>query len=505
MAVDKDLSIIERVAYGGPGITVVISAVDFSILFVNQVFVQYFGAQYQKGSSFVALLDQYERDRFYKQLAIVCDGLIEQEFVVYNLKPEGKNAQPFFVYISILAGEGTSAFHLFLNPVRAKTYLPYSSSDTRDLFLQHFEAEACGTFEWIVDVDKVYWTSGVYRIYEVEPEIRDITFQFASRFVHPQDKERVSASVRLAIETGEMLHEEFRIITARNNVKWVNSLGLMVKDTNSTAVKFVGSLRDVTRQHAIHENLKAKMEELSRSNRELEDFAYAASHDLQEPLRKITTFSDRLGEKYRNVLMGEGEMYLKRMNASAENMRLLINGLLDFSRITQTQAPFAQVSLGLVIKQVLSDLELKIEETGTVVHFGVLPVVDAVATHMKQLFTNLITNAIKFHKPGLAPVISIATQAVTNEDVQFSGLPSGIAYHKIVVSDNGIGFEPQYTSRIFQVFQRLHGKSEYPGSGVGLAICKKILEHHKGVIYATSKKGEGATFTIIIPDRQICV
>jgi hypothetical protein len=241
---------------------------------------------------------------------------------------------------------------------------------------------------------------------------------------------------------------------------------------------------------------------LKRSNKELEDFAYAASHDLQEPLRKITTFSGRLRDKFKAALAGEGEMYLERMTASAENMRQLITSLLEFSRITQSQAPFTQVSLSLVIKQVMSDLELKIEETGTVVNFGVLPVVDAVATHIKQLFMNLISNAIKFHKPGEAPVITITSQPLADDELQMLGLSQKRHYHKVTVQDNGIGFEQEYANRIFQVFQRLHGKSEFPGSGVGLAICKKILEHHSGVIYAESGKGNGAKFTIVIPDRQ---
>ncbi len=498
---EAEQRIAERVANGGPGITLVIAADDFRILFVNQAFEQYAGFSVHVGG-ILPMLGGNDRERFYRHLATLRNGQLSQEFVVYHLTDNNNQPKPFFVYISWLAGTGVQAFHLFMIPVHSKTSLPYTSSDTRDMFLQHFEAEGCGTFEWIVDVDRVFWSAGVYRIYEVDEDLRDITFQFARRFLHAQDRDEITSVTNSAIENGTLLDVQFRIVTARNNVKWVHSLGRMIKDNAGRNIKFVGSVRDVTHQRATEESLRKKMEELHRSNRELEEFAYAASHDLQEPLRKITTFSDRLRDKYKAVLVGEGDMYLSRMNASAENMRLLINGLLDFSRITQTQAPFAQVSIGLVVKQVLNDLELKIEETGTIVNIGVLPVVDAIATHMKQLFTNLITNAIKFHKTDVIPVINITTEAITNDELQQFGLQADRRFHKIVVSDNGIGFEAQYANRIFQVFQRLHGKSEYPGSGVGLAICKKILEHHNGIIYAVSTKGNGASFVILLPDRQ---
>ncbi|WP_345077734.1 PAS domain-containing sensor histidine kinase [Nemorincola caseinilytica] len=498
----------ERIAMGGPGITMVIGAEDHNILFANKLFSTHLGYDVAeaRGMNFFDLLDPYECDRLYRQLAAIGGDLqLTQDFVVYRLRTSSGEMKPFYVYVSgaDVYGTGTlSGYQFFMIPDRNGWNMPYTSADTKALFLRHFEAEGYGTFEWIMDVDKVFWSSGVYRIYEVDPDVRDITHNFVRRFVHPQDRERVIGVTRDAMGEYKDVDIEFRIITARNTIKIIHSLGRIIKDSDGKPVKYIGSVRDVSGQRAIEEHLKSKMEELRRSNSELEDFAYAASHDLQEPLRKITTFGDRLLEKYKDVLAGEGEMYLSRMNASAENMRLLINGLLDFSRITQTQAPFAQVSLSLVIKQVMTDLELKIEETGTVIEFGVLPVVDAVATHMKQLFTNLISNAMKFQKPGVPPVIRISSQPLDEDELQLQGLPARKNYHKVTVVDNGIGFEAQYANRIFQVFQRLHGKSEYPGSGVGLAICKKIMEHHKGVIYAESSKGTGARFIIIIPDRQ---
>jgi len=354
----------------------------------------------------------------------------------------------------------------------------------------------------LIDVDKVFWSEGVYRIYEVEQSKKDITQLFAREFMHPEDLLRLRDVTRKAIEESKDLDIEYRIITAKKNLKTIHSIARVIKDINGKPLKFVGSIKDVSRQRQIENSLTNMVEELKRSNRELEEFAYAASHDMQEPLRKITTFSDRLSEKYGNKLEAEGVMYLDRMVASAENMRLLINGLLEFSKIAKTAATYEQVNLNTVIQQVIAELELKVEETGTKIVCGHMPVITAVLSQMKQLLVNLIGNAIKFHRPGSEPYIRIEASSVLEDEVLNRGLNRRKTYQKIVVSDNGIGFEPEYADRIFQVFQRLHGKFEYPGSGIGLAICKKITEYHGGVIYAESKVGEGAAFVLILPEGQ---
>jgi len=183
-------------------------------------------------------------------------------------------------------------------------------------------------------------------------------------------------------------------------------------------------------------------------------------------------------------------------------MRLLINNLLEFSRVTKSTQPFTSVNLNFILRQVKTDLELTIEETGTVINAADLPTIEASVTQMNQLFTNIINNAIKFHKPNKNPIIDIRASAITNEEKLAHHLPLRKAYHRITITDNGIGFEEEYATKIFQIFQRLHGKAEYPGSGIGLAICKKIVEHHNGIIFAENIPEQGAQFVIVLPDKQ---
>lgn len=249
--------------------------------------------------------------------------------------------------------------------------------------------------------------------------------------------------------------------------------------------------------------LENKVKELDRSNKELEEFAYIASHDLQEPLRKITSFSERLKEKLPSNLEPDVQLYLNRMLAATENMRTLIDNLLEFSRTSRSREPFVKLDLNNVLADVKADLELKIEETGATITADKLPVIDAIPMQMRQLFTNLFTNAIKFRKPNFPPVITINSRLASEDDRDTHHLRPDVPYYIIRVSDEGIGFDQEYSEKIFQIFQRLHGKAEYPGSGIGLAICKKIAENHKGNIFAEGEQGKGASFNLILPEIQL--
>lgn len=243
------------------------------------------------------------------------------------------------------------------------------------------------------------------------------------------------------------------------------------------------------------EALRQSNTELERSNQELQDFAYVASHDLQEPLRKIQAFGNLLEDEYGPILGEEGQTYLDRMRNAASRMQGLINDLLMFSRVTTKALPFSPVDLNLIAREVVIDLETLVQATHGKVTIEPLPTIEADPLQMRQMLQNLLSNALKFHKPGVPPVVNISAQAQV--DAQ-----TGEELYLIAVKDNGIGFDEKYLDRIFTVFQRLHGRGEYEGTGIGLAVVRKIVARHGGTITARSSVGEGSTFLATLPVRQ---
>ena len=260
--------------------------------------------------------------------------------------------------------------------------------------------------------------------------------------------------------------------------------------------------KDVTDRKRAEETLSRKAAELARSNAELEQFAYVASHDLQEPLRKIQAFGDRLKTRCDAVNLQDGRDYLERMQSAAARMQTLINDLLTFSRVISASQPFIPVDLQAVVKGVLSDLEVRIEQKKATVEIGDLATIEADPLQMRQLLQNLIGNALKFQPQGGHPLVKINARILKSP---FAGTPDEDPYAEqceLTIQDNGIGFEEKYLEKIFAVFQRLHGRNEYEGTGVGLAVCRRITDRHGGIITAKSKLGEGATFIVTLPVRH---
>lgn len=266
-------------------------------------------------------------------------------------------------------------------------------------------------------------------------------------------------------------------------------------DSDKDFVRILGEWINVSlERQQTRDELASYASNLEKSNAELQQFAYAASHDLQEPLRKIQTFGSRLEAKYSEKLDDRGNEYLKRMQNAAGRMQVLIQDLLSLSRVTTQAQPLEDTNLNKVIEGVLSDIEVQIENANAEIIVESLPKIKADDTQMRQLFQNLISNGIKFAREDVPPQIIIDSKIHTNKL---------IPEIEIYVRDNGIGFDPQYSERIFSVFQRLHGRGDYEGTGVGLALCRKIVERHNGTIIANGIVGEGATFVITLPMDNI--
>jgi light-regulated signal transduction histidine kinase (bacteriophytochrome) len=260
--------------------------------------------------------------------------------------------------------------------------------------------------------------------------------------------------------------------------------------------------RNIIKRRQTEEKLKVFASKLEKSNQNLEEFAYIASHDLQEPLRKVVTFGDQLKKKYHEVLGEQGNDYLDRMQNATRRMQTFINDLLAISRVTTQAQSFASVDLGKVAKEVISDLEVRIQQTGGRVEIGELPAIEADALQMRQLLQNLIVNALKFHKKDEPPVVRVSGTLIRNNGANAERNVSHDESCQVTFEDNGIGFDEKYADRIFGVFQRLHGRNQYEGSGIGLSICKKIVERHGGTITAKSAPGKGTTFIITLPAKH---
>ena len=249
--------------------------------------------------------------------------------------------------------------------------------------------------------------------------------------------------------------------------------------------------KEIKERKRIEQDLKEYTKKLEISNRNLQDFAYIASHDLQEPLRKVLTFTDRLGEKYQGLLDGNGQDYFNRIQDATHRMQKLINDLLAYSRITSQTYEFMDCDLSKIVSDVMSVLESRIEHCKGKVEVSDLAIVKADSSQMYQLFQNLIANSLKFHKENEPPVVKISSQKIGEDS------------YRISIADNGIGFEEKYLDRIFKPFQRLVSRDDYEGTGMGLAICRQIVDRHDGEISAISAPGKGSTFIITLPiDRH---
>lgn len=357
--------------------------------------------------------------------------------------------------------------------------------------------------------------------------------------IHPDDLARTEADVMAGVAKGVPFGLSYRVIHPDQSVHHIRSRFHVVTDPTGRPLELMGTNLDMTADYEqtlalrqreeqlrqLSANLESQVQQrteelaaanhelisknqalaeanglLVRSNANLQTFAYIASHDLQEPLRKIQQFGDLLKTRYTDST-SEAFMYLERMQTAASRMSTLIRDLLNYSRISTQRDQSAPVSLQTIVATVLNTLDWTIQQTGAQLQVGPLPTLTGDASQLDQLFQNLLSNALKFHKADTPPRVQIWAQEVASVDLPAGVKPSrgALQYYRIDVMDNGVGFEAKYLDRIFHVFQRLHGRNEFAGTGIGLAICEKVVTNHGGAITATSQPGQGATFSVYLP------
>ncbi len=317
--------------------------------------------------------------------------------------------------------------------------------------------------------------------------------------VHPDDQQQSLERWRSAIQSGDAYEIEYRLKRKEGGYCWYLTRALPVRNQASIITRWFGTCTDIDARKRTEDQLRSSAVLLGQSNRELEEFATVASHDLQEPLRKIRSFVGCLRDEQAATLNSDGRDYLDRIQIAATRMTTLVNDLLEFSRVSSKGKRFVPVDLNEVVQGVISDLEARFVQTGGRAEVLHLPTVASDPIQMRQLLQNLIGNALKFHRRGETPVVRVSAELVTDADAA-GALPGGSC--RISVSDNGIGFDEKYLDRVFTIFQRLHGRSDYEGTGIGLAICRKIVERHSGTITARSAPGQGATFIVTLPLLQ---
>lgn len=324
-----------------------------------------------------------------------------------------------------------------------------------------------------------------------------------AEFVHPDDKPDAARVWQISLETGTEYETEFRVLHKSGTYRWVLVRALPIKDNNGNIVRWYGSNTDIQEKKQFQEDLEQRVKErtyeLEMRNKELEEFTYVSSHDLQEPLRKILIFSEMIHSDKQNTFSNESEIRLNKLRASALRMSAALSDLLNFASLDKGDQ-FVHTDLNDIVDSVKSDLELLLNKENVSFHSDKLPVVAAIPHQMHQLFYNLVNNALKFAKPGEGSHISILHREVATEELAIlKDLDPARRYYELSFKDNGIGFNPELSEKIFRMFQRLHAKETYPGTGIGLALCKKVVMNHQGKIWAESIPNNGSIFKVMLP------
>lgn len=474
--------------------------IDFKILFINDAINEITGEipQEIKNKKVSELYPTiFENDVFNNLVRCVK----EERQVVYetNYNQDGKTL--WFNATATKLNDGVTVTTREVTEEKLKAVK--LSQLNQDLQIQNSifkDAEAVadvGSYVWYLDTGEATISDNFYRMLGLEPNAIKITIDVFRTFVHPDDLDIYDQFNEETSKQGFSNIHSYRIVSKKNIVKhlYLNS-STTIKDGRKVSI---GVVQDITKQVKLDRKLKDKNTDLQKSNAELESFNRVASHDLQEPMRKIQMFISRISESEAENLSHKGTLYFEKVASAASRMQNLIKHLLSYSRLNKTKKDFTQVQVKDIIAEVLEDLEESIEQSDMKIVVDDLPTIKAIPFQMEQLFSNLLSNAIKYRKTDVQPEIRIESKKIASKKITANFDKKKKTYHRISVSDNGIGFDASYADKIFDLFERLHGRDEYSGTGIGLAICKKIAENHGGYITAESTISKGAKFIVYLP------
>ena len=369
---------------------------------------------------------------------------------------------------------------------------------SEELYKQAQALNKLGNWSWNFNSERLQWSDELFRIFGLAPQSEQMTYEKYVSFVHPGDK--IGRQQLMDDQIKNPGHREyyFRILSADGVEKILYGQSEVLMSEEGVPFKMIGTCQDVTAQKTLEKALYERTIQLQKSNASLKIFAYISSHDLKEPLRKISLFGDRLRMLNQNKLDEQSTGILNTIIQSSLRLQQMIDEILSVSKINSDEN-FEHSSLQEILEDVLLSIEVQVEERSGIITYDPLPTAFVNPNQMRQLFMNLISNSLKFSRPAVAPVINITCDFPSVKEISEAGLENSKRYVRIRFADNGIGFQNDYADKIFAIFQRLHDKSAYKGTGIGLAICREIVSHHRGIIYAEGAPNKGSTFTIVLP------
>lgn len=485
---------------------------DGTLLFVNKAWSAHLGYSKEEiqGESIYSFIQASDCDRFKEYRKQIINGELSDDSIIIKLQAKNGQLIPVEGVVTVKQVDGTTQytrgiFRDITLRLQYESQLLHLNQELkeREQNLQELLLRAPDAVIVINRNSRItFWNPKAEQLFGWKTE-EVLGGNLSDMIIPPQHREAHARGMDRYLKTGEahVLNRTIEI-TALKSTGEEFYVALTISQTQQRGeIAFIAFIRDIHIQKQNQLELERKTQLLLLSNTHLEDFAHAASHDMKEPLRKIRTFTDRLRISLGARINEHEAVLLERIENSAERMQLLVDDLLEFSYANEHRQLLEEINLNEKIRRVLGDLELLIEEKGAKIITSNLPTIKGNRRQFQQLFHNLISNALKYSRKDVRPVVRIIARIVKGSDIPFP-LPKidlEKQFHLIEVIDNGIGFEQEYAQQIFEMFQRLHGKAEYTGTGIGLAIAKKVVSNHHGHIWATGIPGEGATFHILLP------